>query len=136
MARHLQRDLDGLRPARREDHVVEVAGRETRDLLGEGDGGRGREDVADGVRQASGLVGDRVDHLLPAVPDVGHRDPGDRIEVLASVAVPDTDAVSTVEHRVGPRRVECEQGAGAGTGVGGHHIPSSVIRLPHDDTHG
>ena len=96
--------------------------------LGEGDGGLGREDVADGVRQASGLVGDRIDHLLPAVPDVGHRDPGDRIEVLASVAVPDADAVGTVEHRVIPRRVEREQGAGAG--VGGHHIPSSVIQRP------
>ena len=123
VAGHLERDLDGLRPARREDHVVEVAGRQTRDPLGQGDGRLGREDVADGVRQARRLVGDRVDHLLAAVADVGHRDPGDRIEILASVLVPDADAVGTLEDRVGPRRVEREQGAGIGAGVGRHHIP-------------
>ena len=130
VAGHLERDLDGLRATRREDHVVEVAGRQARDPLGEGDRGLGREDVADGVRQARGLVGDRVDHLLPAVPDVGDRDPGDRIQVLASVAVPDADAVGTLEHRVGPRRVEREQGAGVGAGVRRHHIPSSIIHCP------
>ena len=53
--------------------------------------------------------------------------PGDRVEVLVAVAVPDPDAVGPVEDRIGPRRVEREQGAGAGAGVGRRHMPSSVI---------
>ena len=60
--------------------------------------------------------------LATAIPAIASR-------YSLSVAVPDTDAVGAVEHRVGARRVEREQGAGAG--VGGHHIPSSVMAPLH-----
>ncbi len=116
-------------------HVVEVAGGQPGDRVGQPDRGLVAEDVADGIRQAAGLLGHRGHDLVAPVADVGDPDPGDRIEQAVTVDVPDVDALGPLEDRVGASRIEREEGAGAGGGaravggVGGGSGPSVGLRI-------
>src|SRR4029450_3083681 len=72
----------------------------------------GVEEVADGDEPLR-LLGDRPHHLGMAVADRGHRDPGQEVEVLVAILVPQPRALAAGEgHGVAGVGLEERHGAG------------------------
>ncbi len=97
--RELPRGLDGLAAAAGEEDPVEVAGSVVRDPLGELDGRRVRVGPQGEEGQLRGLLGGRLGQLGAAVADLADEQPGEGVEVLAALRVPDVGAVALDDDR-------------------------------------
>jgi len=95
----LQRGLDGLAAAAREEHAVEVAGGEVGDLRGELDGARVRVAPVREEAELLGLIGTGLRHVGAPVADVRAEERAEAVEVLLAVLVPDVAAVPAHDDR-------------------------------------
>jgi hypothetical protein len=98
-ADQLPRGLDRLGAARREEDAVEVARRELRDACGELDGRRMGVGPVREELEVTRLVGARLGHLMPPMPDVDAEKRRKAVEVLVAVLVPDVAAIPADDDR-------------------------------------
>ena len=126
VARHLQRRLDRLGAAVGEEDVVQVAGGEAGDALGQLDrAGMRVAPVGDEVELAD-LGGHRVADLLAAVAGVDAEEGREAVEVAVALGVVDVGALAALDDRdrvlgvvaAHPREVHPQVRAGSGLQVG------------------
>src|SRR4051795_11045728 len=95
----VQRGLDRLAAARREEDTVEVAGSERRQPRGELDRARVRVGPRREEAELAGLVGAGLGDLVAAVADVHAEERAQAVEVAVAVLVPDVAAVALDDDR-------------------------------------
>ena len=99
LADDLPGGLDGLRAAAGEEHVVEVAGHELREPLGELDGGGMRSAPDGGERELLQLRGGDAGELLAVgVADLGAEEARQPVEVPVALGVEHVRPLATFEH--------------------------------------
>jgi hypothetical protein len=93
-ARHLERALDRLGPGVAEEHLAAERGR--RKTLSQPHPGLGVEEVAH-VHEAPRLLAHRANDRRVAVPELGHRDARQEVEVFVALGVPQPGALAPNE---------------------------------------
>ena len=95
----LPRRLDGLGAAGGEEHAVEVARRELRELGRELDRGRVRVAPDREVLERARLFGRRLGQVAPTVAELHREEAGERVEVALAVGVPQVAALTAGDDR-------------------------------------
>ena len=96
-----ERALDGLGAAVAEEGLLQVAGRDLGELLGQRADRLHVVDVGAGVDELVGLGDGRVQDLLVVVAGVGDADAGEAVDVLGAVGVVEERPVTVVgDHRL------------------------------------